>query len=56
MMLDHIGWHEASEKVTKAIESAFVQGFATADLARFMENGKPLGTKEFAAALCQEMS
>lgn len=56
MMLDHIGWHEASEKVTKAIESAFVQGFATADLARFMENGKPLGTKEFAAALCQEMA
>lgn len=56
MMLDHIGWHEASEKVTKAIESAFVQGFATADLARFMGNGKPLGTKEFAAALCQEMS
>lgn len=56
MMLDHIGWHEASEKVTKAIESAFVQGLATADLARFMENGKPLGTKEFAAALCQEMA
>lgn len=56
MMLDHVGWHEASEKVTKAIESAFVQGFATADLARFMENGKPLGTKEFAAALCQEMA
>lgn len=56
MMLDHIGWYEASEKVTKAIESAFVQGFATADLARFMENGKPLGTKEFAAALCQEMA
>lgn len=56
MMLDHIGWHEASEKVTKAIESAFVQGFATADLARFMKNGKPLGTKEFAAALCQEMA
>ena len=55
MMLDHMGWHEAANKVTQAIESTFGQGYATADLARFMDQGKPLGTKEFATALCQEM-
>lgn len=55
MLLEHLGWREAGQKVTAALERLFGEGFATADLARFMENGKPLGTKEFAAALCDSM-
>lgn len=52
MMLEHFGWDEAAQRVTASLETLFGKGFATEDLARFMENGKPLGTREFAAALC----
>lgn len=52
MMLEHLGWTEAAKLVTAALETLFGDGYATADLARFMDNGKPLGTKEFADALC----
>lgn len=55
MMLDHMGWNEASALVTTALEHLFSNGYATADLARFMEQGKPLGTKEFAAALADSI-
>ena len=47
MMLEHIGWNEAAALVEKALEESFSQGCATVDLARLMENGKPLGTVEF---------
>lgn len=55
MLLEHLGWNEAAELTNKALEHLFEQGFATADLARFMENGKPLGTKEFTSALCDSI-
>ena len=47
MTLEHIGWNEAAALVEKALEESFSQGYATVDLARLMENGKPLGTVEF---------
>lgn len=47
MMLDYMGWKEAARLITGALEEAFMNGEATADLARFMPNGKALGTKEF---------
>ena len=47
MMLEYMGWREAADLITNAMETAFINGYATNDLARFMENGKPLGTKEF---------
>ena len=47
MMLEHIGWNDAAALVEKALEESFSQGYATVDLARLMENGKPLGTVEF---------
>lgn len=47
MMLDYMGWTEAGELITNALEALFQQGIATADLARFMDNGQPQGTKEF---------
>lgn len=47
MMLEYIGWNEAAVLITEALERLFAEGYATADLAGFMQNGKPLGTKEF---------
>ena len=51
MMLEHIGWTPAANLIAKAMEKAFTEGKATADLARFMPNGKPMGTQEFADLL-----
>ena len=47
MMLEHLGWDEAGALVTAARERSFSEGFATADLARLMPGGKPLGTRAF---------
>ena len=55
MMLDYMGWKEAGELITQAIEQLFTKGYATADLARFMEDGTTMGTQEFAAALLNEL-
>ncbi len=51
MMLDYMGWGEAASLINAALEDLFQKGLATNDLARFMDNGKPLGTKEFGEAL-----
>lgn len=51
MMLDFIGWGEAGKLIENALEQLFQKGIATADLARFMPNGKSLGTKEFGTEL-----
>lgn len=55
MMLEHIGWTEAAKLVTDALERTFADGRATADLARFMDNGQALGTREFADSLVQNL-
>lgn len=47
MMLEHIGWNEAAALVVDALEKSFSEGCATADLARLMDNGHAMGTKEF---------
>ena len=47
MMLDYLGWSEAGELITEAMEQLFQQSIATIDLARMMHNGKALGTKAF---------
>lgn len=47
MMLEHFGWSEAAKLVTDALEESFSEGYATADLARLMENGHAMGTVEF---------
>lgn len=47
MMLEHLGWNKAAELIYSALEKSFGEGYATADLARLMPEGKALGTKEF---------
>ncbi|MBQ2269915.1 MAG: NADP-dependent isocitrate dehydrogenase, partial [Bacteroidaceae bacterium] len=55
MMLVHLGWTEAAACVEQALERSFAAGYATADLARFMPEGKTLGTHEFAEHLVSEI-
>jgi len=55
MMLDYIGWSEAGLLITAAMETLFRQGVATNDLAKFMNNGKTLGTRQFAEALIRTL-
>ncbi|MBQ7472035.1 MAG: NADP-dependent isocitrate dehydrogenase [Prevotella sp.] len=55
MMLDYMGWGEAGELITNAMESLFTRGLATNDLARFMDNGQPVGTREFGEQLIKEL-
>lgn len=47
MMLEYLGWKEAAALITAALEKAFSLGEATPDLARFIPDGKALGTDEF---------
>jgi isocitrate dehydrogenase len=56
MMLEYMGWNEAAKHIEAAMERLFAEGCATADLARFMPNGKPVGTKEFANQLKEELT
>ena len=55
MMLDYMGWNEAAQLITDALECLFTQGVATADLARFMPDGKALGTKAFGDKLAESL-
>jgi len=56
MMLDYMGWNEAGKLIEDALETLFQQGTATADLARFMDNGRSLGTKEFGDAVINSIN
>ncbi len=47
MALEYLNLNEAANLIINALEKSFEEGYATEDLASFMENGKPLGTKEF---------
>lgn len=51
MLLEYLGWKPAGDLVTAAMEKAFEKGYATNDLARFMPDGHPLGTREFGDTL-----
>lgn len=55
MMLDYMGWGDAGKLITEAMERLFRKGIATNDLARFMPNGKAVGTKEFGKHLIEAL-
>ena len=55
MMLEYMGWDEAARLITSAMERLFAGGHATADLARFMPDGKPLGTRAFGSMLASAL-
>ena len=47
MMLGYFGWKESASLIEKALEKSFMEGRATADLARFMPDGVSLSTSAF---------
>lgn len=56
MLMEYIGWNEVGVAIKTAMETAFENGFATNDLARFMENGKPLSTTAFGEFICKTIN
>lgn len=55
MMLEYMEWNEAATLITNGLERLYSNGKATADLARFMENGQTLSTSEFSDLLVNEL-
>ena len=56
MMLNHMGWHEASENIIKGISWAIKNKLVTYDLERLMTGAKLLKCSEFAEQICNGMS
>lgn len=55
MMLQYFGWNEAAGLIEKGLESSFMNGRATADLARFMPEGVTLSTSDFASEIVEKI-
>lgn len=55
MMLDYMGWNEAGRLITTSLEKLFEEGYATSDLARFMEEGRELTTAQFSQRVIDEL-
>src|SRR3989454_8906573 len=55
MMLEHMGWGEAAQRIIKAMEKTFKQKIVTYDLARMMDGAREVKTSEFATAVIDNM-
>ncbi len=55
MMLDYIGWSEAANAITEALEKTIEEGFATPDLTHNMTNGKTLSTDDFVSEIIKRL-
>ncbi len=55
LMLEHIGWKEAAQLITKAMDKTISEKVVTYDFARMMENATEVKTSEFGAALINNM-
>ncbi len=55
MMLDYLGWAEASEKIESGLEKTFASRKVTYDLARLMEGATEVTCSGFAGLVCENM-
>lgn len=55
MMLEHMGWNEAAERVRQGLERTIGEKIVTYDLARQMEGAREVKTSEFAQAMVERM-
>ncbi len=55
MMLEHLGWTEAADRVNRAIQQTIQQKTVTYDLARQMEGAKEVRCSEFASAIISNL-
>jgi isocitrate dehydrogenase len=56
MMLEHIGWFEAADLITRAYETTIDQRYVTYDFARQMDGATEVKTSEFATRVIENMS
>ena len=47
LMLEHLGWQEAADKITDAIEATIASKVVTYDFARLMDDATEVSTSEF---------
>ena len=55
MMLEHLGWNEPAELITKAFEATIADKVVTYDFARLMEGAQEVKTSQFAEAVVNHM-
>jgi isocitrate dehydrogenase len=55
MMLDHLAWQEAADKIRKALQAAIKDGVVTYDLARQIANAKEVRCSAFAEAIADRL-
>jgi isocitrate dehydrogenase len=55
MMLEHLGWDEAAERVNKGLARAIANKTVTYDLARQMDGATEVKCSEFAGAIIDNM-
>ncbi|WP_314775879.1 isocitrate dehydrogenase (NADP(+)) [Cardiobacterium hominis] len=51
MLLEHLGWHEAAERINRAYAATIAEKTVTYDFARLMEGAREVSTRAFADAL-----
>ena len=55
MMLEHLGWQEAADLITKAFEATIAEKVVTYDFARLMEGAHEVKTSAFAEAIVDHL-
>jgi isocitrate dehydrogenase len=55
MMLDHMGWNPAAEKIRSALQATVKDGVVTYDLARQIENAQEVKCSAFAKAIVERL-
>ncbi|MDW8072108.1 MAG: isocitrate dehydrogenase (NADP(+)) [Anaerolineae bacterium] len=55
MLLRHIGWREAADRIVQAYEKTVSQGIVTYDFARLMADAREVRTSEFASAIISNL-
>lgn len=55
MMLDHMGWQAAADKIRQALQETIKDGVVTYDLARQIEGAREVKCSVFAEAIAQRM-
>jgi isocitrate dehydrogenase len=55
MMLEHLGWKEAADRIVGAIEETIRQKTVTYDLARQMEGARKVACSEYASAIISNL-
>lgn len=55
MMLEHLGWFDAGDLITRAFEKTIDQKIVTYDFARQMDGAKEVATSEFATQVIKNM-